>query len=204
MDLIAIFGEELAEQIKSKLPEGKELMLNDGSYVPKSRLKELSDTIKTLKSQYADTSKMLDDFKAKYKDSEELQTKITEMQEQIQNQQKEYENKLVQTKLNTGIEIALTKAGAKNIKAVKALLNTEAIKLDGDTIIGLGEQIDNLKKNETYLFNDGKKVPPANTGGKVSPNTNNPFSKEYFNLTKQIELQKTNPELAARLQKEAQ
>ena len=44
MDLVKIFGEELAEQIKAKLPEGKTLILNDGKeWIPKARFNEQNE-----------------------------------------------------------------------------------------------------------------------------------------------------------------
>lgn len=49
--------------------------------------------------------------------------------------------------------MALTNAKVKNLKAVKALLNQENIKLKDDgTLDGVDAQIEGLKKSDAYLF----------------------------------------------------
>ncbi|MCI2256507.1 phage scaffolding protein [Domibacillus sp. PGB-M46] len=50
------------------------------------------------------------------------------------------------------LDRALMEAKSKNAKAVRALLNTEAITLDGETLIGLKDQLDKLKETDAYLF----------------------------------------------------
>lgn len=49
---------------------------------------------------------------------------------------------------------ALKTAGAKNSKAVKALLDHEGLKLNGESIVGLDEQLKSIKEDNGYLFND--------------------------------------------------
>ncbi len=52
------------------------------------------------------------------------------------------------------LDSALKSAGAKNTKAVKALLNDDGLKLNGESIVGLEEQIKAIKEDNGYLFND--------------------------------------------------
>ena len=66
-------------------------------------------------------------------------------------------------KFNHAIENALSGAKAKNVKAVKALLNIEGLKLNGDEVVGLKEQLELIKTENDYLF-----------GGKED-NNQNPF-----------------------------
>ncbi|MDD7513089.1 MAG: phage scaffolding protein [Clostridiales bacterium] len=54
------------------------------------------------------------------------------------------------------LDSALKSAGAKNTKAVKALLNDDGLKLNGESIVGLEEQIKAIKEDNGYLFNDEK------------------------------------------------
>lgn len=63
-----------------------------------------------------------------------------------------YNTDINNLKLETALEMALTTGKAKNSKAVKALLNMEEIKLDGDKLLGLEEQITKLKADNAYLF----------------------------------------------------
>ena len=55
-------------------------------------------------------------------------------------------------KLEHKLETALITNKAKNAKAVKALLDMDAIKMDGDKLLGLDDQLEKLKKDADYLF----------------------------------------------------
>jgi hypothetical protein len=43
-------------------------------------------------------------------------------------------------------------SGAKNTKALRALLDMEKIKYENDTLSGLDEQIEAIKKDNDFLF----------------------------------------------------
>ena len=108
--------------------------------------------------------------------------------------------------LNFAIEKALTTAKAKNAKAVKALLDMEQIKLDGEQLLGLEDQLKSIRESDPYLFDNGKD--PENVGGNTNPadagdGDTNPWKADTFNLTQQAKLLQENPSLAARLKKEA-
>ena len=64
---------------------------------------------------------------------------------------------------NFSLEKALTGAKVRNPKAVKALLDTEAIKLDGDKLLNLDSQLEALKASDSYLFEAEQAAPPPNT-----------------------------------------
>lgn len=51
---------------------------------------------------------------------------------------------------------AIKASGAKNSKAVKALLDSDGLKLNGESIVGLDEQLKSIKEENGYLFNDDK------------------------------------------------
>ena len=94
----------------------------------------------------------------------ELKKQITELQEKNQASEKEYQETLAKIKLDNALELALTSAGAKNNIAVKALLKMENIKMDNDKVIGLTEQIEELKKTSDYLFKVEEKAPEVPVG----------------------------------------
>ena len=52
----------------------------------------------------------------------------------------------------SAVDKALANAKAKNVKMVKALLDMEKVKLDGENIIGLDDQIKTLKADPTSMF----------------------------------------------------
>lgn len=75
--------------------------------------------------------------------------KTTEQYEKELQQANETIQKL---KLDNIIEKELIAAKAKNVDAVKSLIDTEQIDFDGKDIIGLDEQIQELKSNEKTAF----------------------------------------------------
>ena len=83
------------------------------------------------------------------------------------------EKKVSDLKLDHAVEGALVKAKAKNPKAVRALLNTENLKLteDGESVLGLEEQLKGIKTENEYLFETDEGTPKivgsTKTGGVV-------------------------------------
>ena len=76
--------------------------------------------------------------------------------------QKKYDTDLAENKRNSALELALVQAKVRDVKAAKALLNLEEIKLDGEKLLGLDSQMEGLKKEKAWLFEEvqQKQEPP--------------------------------------------
>jgi hypothetical protein len=72
---------------------------------------------------------------------------------------------------------------------------------DGTTPMTLAEWVDALVSDAPHLFEANAGSGAAGSGGGAAGNRSvkNPFRKESFNLTEQMKIQKTDPQLAARL-----
>jgi hypothetical protein len=72
---------------------------------------------------------------------------------------------------------------------------------DGTTPMTLAEWVDALVSDAPHLFeaNDGSGAAGSGGGAAGNRSVKNPFRKESFNLTEQMKIQKTDPQLAARL-----
>ena len=104
----------------------------------KEQLKSANETIESYKNMnIEDIKKSADDYKAKF--------------EQSENERKSEIEKL---KLTYAIDNALTKAGAKNLNAVKATLDLSNVKLDGDKLLGFDDLLKNSKEQDGYLYDD--------------------------------------------------
>ena len=95
-------------------------------------------------------------------DAEALQKSLKELQDKYDADTKAAAEKLSQVEFDALIRDTATKYGAKNEKAVKALLDTEAIKGSKNQRDDLDAAIKALTESDAYLF--GTTEP---TGGKV-------------------------------------
>ncbi|MCK5219820.1 phage scaffolding protein [bacterium] len=66
------------------------------------------------------------------------------------------------------LDAGLNKAGAKNLKSVKALLNNDELKIseDGSSIAGLEVQLESIAKENEFLFASEETTPKIVKGGK--------------------------------------
>lgn len=141
-------SEELA--VKAEAASLKEL----GGYIEKSKYDESIEENKVLKKSVSDRNKQLDDLKAASGDNEELKKQIETMKQQNAAQEKAHKAELAQIRLDHAIDTALAAAGAKNAKAVRALLDTSKVKLEEDgKLMGWDDQIKAIQKSDAYLFN---------------------------------------------------
>ena len=169
-----------------------------GAYVEKSKFDEVSEENKTLKKSVSDRDKQLDDLKAASGDNETLKKQIEAMKQQNAEQEKAHKAELAQIKLDNAIDTALTAAGAKNTKAVKALLDVSKVKLGEDgRLSGWEEQLTAVQKSDSYLFtekqakNNFRGYKPG-AAGDNKPGTKVDMSKmSYEELTAYIE---SNPD----------
>ena len=145
-DLIAMgLTEDQAKKVMDSL---------DGNFVTKARFNEVNEENKTLKQSVADRDKQLEDLKKSSGDNAELKKQIETLQQQNADQKKAHDAEMAQLKLDNAIDAALTAAGAKNIKAVRAMIDTSKMKLGEDgTVEGLSDAIKAVQKSDSYMFN---------------------------------------------------
>ncbi|WP_052045131.1 phage scaffolding protein [Caloranaerobacter azorensis] len=162
MDLKELLGEDLYNQVLEKAGDKKIAIVSDGNWIPKEKFDSVNDEKKQYKQQVNDLNKELGKLKEQLKDNEneKVQETIKKLQEQIA----EKEKTMSEVRKNAAIEMAITKAKAKNTKAVKALLEFEKLEVNEDgTIKGLEEQLTKLKETDPYLFEEGDSI--SGTGG---------------------------------------
>ncbi|WP_142415413.1 phage scaffolding protein [Hathewaya massiliensis] len=151
--LSEILGEHFKQIPEDLQKKYKDIDLVDSSnYVEKSELETANKTIKQYKKDIEKRDKDLTDLQSKVKDNEELNTEIEQLKADNKKASEEYEAKLNQVKFENALEKALIKSKAKNNKAVKALLDIEKIKLDGENLLGFDDQIKALEESDAYLF----------------------------------------------------
>lgn len=135
----------------------------------KASLEETQGVVEAQKEQLQQRDEDLQKLKDKDVTLEDLQKQVQEYEDKYQTQQQEYDSKITGIKKMSEIKLGVTQAGAKNLKAVIALLEPDDIELTDDGIKGLSEQIEELKKSDAYLF-DPDREPSGQAVGGGNPN----------------------------------
>ena len=172
-------------------------------FIPKDKYNEVAEAKKKLEADIAERDNQLEQLKNAAGNSEELKAQIEQLQAENQKAAEEWQAKMAQMQLDFAIEKALTAAKAKNAKAVKALLDLEKVKLDGEQLLGLEDQLKTLKETDPYLFGDSGKVGGGTNPPGVGDPEINPWKKETWNLTMQGKILREDPAKAARMKAEA-
>jgi len=165
------------------------------------------------------------EFKRK-KEQEELESKgkyeeaLKQYAQQFQEREDGYkkriaelESKLTFNQLDNRVVAILAEQGAHNphdaLRLVRDQLkldeNGNPVAVDGYNEVPMDQWVERLKAERGYLFNaptvkgSGAPVGARASSGEVPAGTKNPFTREYFNLTEQSRLYRTDRDLYERL-----
>lgn len=164
--LKTILGDKYTDEIDTKV--SAEIGKN---FVTKSDFNQTNEAKKKAEADIKARDLQLEQLKTATGDVDALKAQITELQQQNATAKAEHEAEINQMRIDNAVETALTAAGAKNNKAVKALLveflADAKIAADG-TVKGLTAEIDNLAKAEAtaFLFNSKADTNPQLSGMK--------------------------------------
>ena len=134
-------------------------------------------SIESFKTTNAELQAKIDELTAenetaltKLKEFEELDVdgiaaKAEKYKAEAEEARQQAESKIIELRYDHSLEKALVKHKAKNVTAVKALLNQEELKLAEDgTIEGLEEQLKSIKSENDFLFDSEKADPKIVVG----------------------------------------
>ena len=192
MSLKELLGEELYSQVQEKIGDDKVFLASEndnGQYVPKETFNEKVKKAKFLEEQINQRDEQIEQLKKDASTSKELKAKIEELQEKNEQTQTELQEKLRQQKLEAEIDKALLKNKARNPKAVKALLEMDKVEMTEEGIKGLNEQLESIKENDDYLFENEDKS-NSKTAGDFNTNQNSDKETEEQWLEKMMNIGK--------------
>ena len=117
------------------------------------------------KSQLETAQNALKDFEGV--DVKELKGKIDTLTADLTAKETDYQTKLADMEFNSKLDSLITSSGARNAKAVKALLDLESIKSSKNQDTDLQTALEACKKDNEYLFGKDAPInnPVALTGG---------------------------------------
>lgn len=151
-ELLAKHGIEVPEEKK----QGLESEFSE-SYREAQEFKELNTELEGIKGQLSQANEQIAGFKEL--DIEGVKQKAAEWEQKYNQAAENSAREIEQLKFDFALDRELTKAQARNPKAVKALLDRDALKYDKGKIIGLEEQLETLKKGEDSAFLFGSAAP---------------------------------------------
>lgn len=85
-------------------------------------------------------------------DVNELQSKIKTLTSDLETKDTEYQQKIADMEFNSVLDSAISKSGAKNAKAVKALLDLDTLKTSKNQADDITKALDEIKKDNDYMF----------------------------------------------------
>lgn len=143
-----LYGEKAMTyaELEAALKDNKDIKLANlaaGGYVAKEKHDAKITELATANQAISDLQKKAAEFEGV--DVGKLKTDIAGLQEK-------YTKDIAEAKITAAVDLALAQAGAKNIKLVRGALEHDKIKLEGESITGLQEQIEAIKKSDAYLF----------------------------------------------------
>lgn len=124
------------------------------------------------KSQLDTATAELDKFKDMK--PEEMQATIDQLQKDLKAKDDEYAAKEAERLFNDTLDKAITAAGGRNAKAIRGLLDIDALKGSKDQTEDIKKALDGIRESDSYLFGEGEPFqnPVGSTGGKPPQNNN--------------------------------
>lgn len=97
-------------------------------------------------------------------DVQQLQGQIAQLQNDLTAKETAHQAQLADMAFDRALETAITGAKGRNAKAIKALLDVDTLKGSKNQEADIKAALDGLKKDNSYLFDDGQIPPPYSAG----------------------------------------
>ncbi len=139
----------------------------------KTTINTLTTERDTFKTQAEEAGAAIESFKAMK--PEELKAAADDYKAKFEQAQQDAAAQVAKVKFDYALENALKNDfKVRDVVAVRAHLKADVIQYDGEKFIGLKEQIDPLKTEKDFLFDDGKPQPRIIGGGGNQPPASDP------------------------------
>lgn len=103
-------------------------------------------------------------------DVEGMKTQISQLTADMAEKESEYQTKIADMEFNSVLDAAITKSGARNSKALKALLDMDTLRTSKNQAADIESAIAAVKSENDYLFETAQTVPRVVSKGSGLPN----------------------------------
>ena len=176
---------EILKGIGIEIPEDKKADFDKAmieNYKTASEVEKLRTARDNYKDELGKAQTALKEFEGV--DVKELQGKITELSNTIKSNQDAFDQKLADMEFDSILDSAISGSGAKNAKAVKALLDIDALKSSKNQSEDIKAAIEAVKTDNDYMFKSEEPYQNQQTvggsGGNPQPKTNEDLSKMSY------------------------
>ena len=164
--------DQVIENIFSDMAEGKVYITKEQNI--EERYSKVKNQKNELDKQLAERDKQIEELMKNNSSNTELLNQLEALKQENLNSKNEYESKISKLEFNYALDKALLGAKCRNTTALKALLRLDDIKMNEGKLEGLEEQLETLRENDGYLFEEVQGVNTGSVGnfGSTASSTN--------------------------------
>lgn len=173
-----VLGEELFAQFEEKMSGATGITLvniADGSHIPKSKFDDVNGKLKAANASIATLTNQLQEAQQQNGDTAALNQQIAQLTADVTAR----DNEIARLGMSYRIKDALRGMNVRNADVVMPLLKMENITEQDGKLVGLTEQVEEIKKTDSYLFTDthqqrlgfGGALGGNGAGGKSEPSS---------------------------------
>ena len=163
---------EILKELGIEIPADKKAEFDTAvneNYKTVAEADKLRTARDTYKAQLDEVSGKLKEFEGV--DVNAMKGEITKLQNDLTAKDSEYQQKLSDMEFDSDLESAISASGAKNVKAVRALLDIDALKASKNRKDDIKTALDKTKTDNDYLFKSDEPImnPTAPTNANGAP-----------------------------------
>ena len=176
-EILKGIGIEISEDKKAEID--KAVLENYKTVAEANKLRDARDNYKNELEKAQDALKEFEGV-----DVKDLQGKITELNNTIKNNQTAFDQKIADMEFDSILDGAISNSGAKNSKAVRALLDIDALKSSKNQSEDIKTAIEAVKAENDYMFKSEEPYQNQQTVGASGNNHRNSAAKTTDELSK--------------------
>lgn len=175
----------LLSEVGIEIPEDKKTAFETAfkeNYTTVTEVEKLTTARDNYKTQLETAQATLKEFEGV--NVKELQGKIQALTSDLQSKQTEYEAKIADMEFNSVLSSAISKSGAKNSKAVMALLDIDTLKTSKNQADDISKALEQVKAENDYMFTSDEPIknPVHNTGNSTITGSGNDILRSVMGL----------------------
>lgn len=173
------------------------IMAENGSDIEaaKSELGQVKQELEQTKTQLQEANTTIDGFK----DYDQVKGQVEEYKTKYEQSKADYEAQIADMQFGSSLEAAITAAGGRSAKAIRALLDVDALKASKNQAADIKAAIEACQTENAYLFGAKEPInaPIGPTGGVTIGVTKEQF--KAMGYKDRLTLKQSNPEKYAEL-----